>query len=121
MKIFPLALPQTSQEDALNIPRRYEGTFLSGYQARQKEQLIRWWYNLASPPEQPVLLLSMRWSGFVVGERGSNIILALYLLLIVSISAPVRRNHQLPYPNHHRSGYSVGGGNVFLQCNLSHR
>ncbi|MBV9231221.1 MAG: hypothetical protein JOZ18_18060 [Chloroflexi bacterium] len=54
---------------------------------RQESTFLRWWYRLASPPEPASTASFKEMEHFRRGRAGSQIIMALYLLLVISIPA----------------------------------
>jgi hypothetical protein len=61
-------------------------SYLTG-RARQENILWQWWYRLASPPEPKGESAFQEIERFRRGRTGSQIILALYFLLIIAIPA----------------------------------
>jgi hypothetical protein len=92
MKDFSTRSTTSSQGDTRNIsqtrniPQR--GPEAPSYlttRPHQEQNFIRLWYRLASPPEPGSSASFKEMERFRRGRAGSNLILALYLLLIVSI------------------------------------
>lgn len=54
---------------------------------RQENKVLRWWYRMASPPALERAASLQEMERFRHGRTGSQIILALYFLLIISIPA----------------------------------
>lgn len=73
----PGFLPQTGEEKPSYLPTT----------SQQKSSILGWWYPFASPPEPAPPASFEAMERFRRGRTGSQIILALYFLLLISIPA----------------------------------
>lgn len=88
MKDFSTHPTIPSQGNILNTPQtNVETPSYLITRPQQENNIMRWWYRLTSPSEPGSLASFKEMERFRRGRAGSNIILALYLLFIISIPA----------------------------------
>src|SRR5690242_727956 len=88
MKDFSTRSVISTQENLPTIPQR--DTEAPSYlitRPQRESNVIKWWYRLTAPAEPGSTATFKDVERFRRGRAGSNIILALYLLLIISIPA----------------------------------